>query len=120
MLSEFDSKNLTKLDTYARYTLNFKRGQKNSFYIYMPIEIANKVKRLYNVDSKAMGKIFDQNSGIITKYLKRWFYIKVIMAGVPESVADFYEGRSPATVGFQIILPKNNRQTTGMKQQWKH
>ena len=28
LLSEFDAKNLTKFDTYARYALNFKRGQK--------------------------------------------------------------------------------------------
>jgi intergrase/recombinase len=75
----------------------------------MPIEIANKVKRLYKVDSKAMGKIFDQNSELITKYLRRWFYNKVIMAGVPESVADFYEGRSPATVGFSNYLAKKQR-----------
>ena len=46
LLNEFNPKNLTKFDSYARYALNFKRGQKNSFYIYMPIEVANKVKRL--------------------------------------------------------------------------
>ena len=94
MLSEFDKKNLTKFDTYARYALNFKRGQKNSFYIFMPIEVANKVKRLYKVGSKAMTKIFDQQSGLRPKYLRKWFYNKVIMAGIPESVADFYERSS--------------------------
>ena len=51
MLSEFDAKYPTKFGTYARYALNFKRGQKNSFYIFMPIEVANKVKRLYKVDA---------------------------------------------------------------------
>ena len=45
MLGEFEAKNLIKMDNYARYALNFKRGQKNSFYIFMPIEVANKVKR---------------------------------------------------------------------------
>ena len=109
LLSEFDAKNLVKLDTYARYTLNFKCGQKNSFYIYMPIEIANKVKRLYKVDARAMSKIFDQNSGLTPKYLRKWFYNKVIMAGIPESVADFYEGRSPATVGSSNYLGKTQQ-----------
>ena len=109
LLSEFDSKNLTKFDTYSRYSLNFKRGQKNSFYIYMPIEVANKVKRLYKVDAGAMSKIFDQNSGLTPKYLRKWFYNKVIMAGVPESVADFYEGRSPATVGSSNYLGKTQQ-----------
>ena len=109
LLSEFEAKNLIKSDTYARYTLNFKRGQKNSFYIYMPIEIANKVKRLYKVDAKEMSKIFDQNSGLTPKYLRKWFYNKVIMAGIPESVADFYEGRSPATVGSANYMEKTRQ-----------
>ena len=109
MLSDFDIKNLTKMDDYARYGLNFKRGQKNSFYIFMPIEVANKVKRLYKVDVKAMTKMFDQQSGLTPKYLRKWFYNKTIMAGVPESVADFYEGRSPATVGSSNYLAKTRQ-----------
>ena len=35
-----------------------RMDQKNSFYIYMPIEVANKVKRLYKVDAKTMTKMF--------------------------------------------------------------
>ena len=109
MLSEFDKKNLTKFETYARYALNFKRGQKNSFYIFMPIEVANKVKRLYKVDAKAMTKMFDQQSGLTPKYLRKWFYNKTIIAKVPESVVDFYEGRSPATVGSSNYLAKTQQ-----------
>jgi intergrase/recombinase len=109
MPNEFDKKNLTKFDTYARYALNFKRGQKNSFYIFMPIEVANKVKRLYKVDAKAMTKMFDQQSGLTPKYLRKWFYNKTIIAKVPESVADFYEGRSPATVGSSNYLAKTQQ-----------
>ena len=109
MFSDFEKKNLTILDNYARYSLNFKRGQKNSFYIYMPIEVANKVKRLYKVDAKTMTKMFDQQSGLTPKYLRKWFYNKAIMAGVPESVADFYEGRSPATVGSSNYLGKTQQ-----------
>ncbi|MHB8561004.1 MAG: integrase [Thermoplasmataceae archaeon] len=109
MLSEFDEKNLTKNVSYARYSLNFNRGQKRSFYVYMPIEIAKKVRRFYKVDAKAITKLFGIKTGLTPKYLRKWFYNKVIMAGVPESVADFYEGRSPATVGSSNYLAKTQQ-----------
>lgn len=99
MLHDFDAKNPTRMDNYARYALNFKRGQKNSFYIFMPIEVANMVKRFYKIDAKAMTKMFDQQSGLIPKYHRKWFYNKVIIAGISENVAYFYKGRYPATVG---------------------
>ena len=109
MLSEFDPQNLVKHDTFARYTLNYKRGQKNSFYIYVPIEVADSLKRFYKVDAKAITKLFGVKTGLTPKYLRKWFYNKVIMAGIPESVADFYEGRSPATVGSSNYLGKTQQ-----------
>ncbi|MCL5788056.1 MAG: hypothetical protein M1581_05555 [Candidatus Thermoplasmatota archaeon] len=64
----------------------------------MPIEVVNKVKRFYKVDAKAVTKKLDQQSGLTPKYLRKWFYNKVIIAGIPESGADLYEGKSFATV----------------------
>jgi len=109
MLSEYDPNNLTMKDSFARYSLNFNRGQKRSFYVYMPIEVANKVRRFYKVDAKSITKLFGIKTGLTPKYLRKWFYNKVIMAGVPESVADFYEGRSPATVGSSNYLAKTQQ-----------
>lgn len=109
MLLEYDPNNLTIKGSFARYSLNFNRGQKRSFYVYMPIEVANKVRRFYNVDAKSITKLFGIKTGLTPKYFRKWFYNKVIMAGVPESVADFYEGRSPATVGSSNYLAKTQQ-----------
>ena len=109
MLLEYDPKNLTRKGSYARYSLNFNRGQKRSFYVYMTIEVADKVRRFYKVDAKAITKLFGIKTGLTPKYFRKWFYNKVIMAGVPESVADFYEGRSPATVGSSNYLAKTQQ-----------
>lgn len=109
MLLEYDPQNITRKGSYARYSLNFNRGQKRSFYVYMPIEVADKVRRFYKVDAKAITKLFGIKTGLTPKYFRKWFYNKTIMAGVPESVADFYEGRSPATVGSSNYLAKTQQ-----------
>lgn len=108
MLSEYDPSQLTEHNNFIRYSLNYKRGQKNSFHIYMPVQIANKLHKYYKLDRKSASNMGGR-AGLNPKYLRKWFYNKVIMAGVPESVADFYEGRSPATVGSSNYLAKTQQ-----------
>ncbi len=58
------------------------------------------------MDAKAITKLFGIKTGLTPKYLRKLFYNKVIMAGIPESVADFYERRTPATVGSTNYMEK--------------
>ena len=109
MLKEFEPNNLVRNEKFARYSLNYSRGQKRSYYIYMPLEISNKVKRFYKIGNKEITKIIGIRSGLSPKYLRKWFFNKSIMSGVPESVADFYEGRSPATVGSANYMDKTRQ-----------
>ena len=44
--------------------------------------------------------------GIAPKYLRKWFYNFLILNNVPESVADFIEGRAPESVGSMHYLAK--------------
>ena len=109
MLKEFEPNNLVKNEKFGRYSLNYSRGQKRSYYIYMPLEVSDKVKRFYKIGNKEITKIIGMRSGLSPKYLRKWFFNKTIMSGVPESVADFYEGRSPATVGSANYMDKTRQ-----------
>lgn len=109
MLKEFEPNNLVKNEKFGRYSLNYSRGQKRSYYIYMPLEVSDKVKRFYKIGNKEITKIIGLRSGLSPKYLRKWFFNKKIMSGVPESVADFYEGRSPATVGSANYMDKTRQ-----------
>ncbi|MFG1460298.1 MAG: integrase [Thermoplasmataceae archaeon] len=109
MLKEFEPNNLVKNEKFGRYSLNYSRGQKRSYYIYMPLEVSDKVKRFYKIGNKEITKIIGLRSGLSPKYLRKWFFNKTIMSGVPESVADFYEGRSPATVGSANYMDKTRQ-----------
>ncbi len=117
MLLEYNPQNLTRKGSFARYSLNFNHGQKRSSYVYIPIEVADKVRRFYKVDAKAITKLFSIKTGLMPKYFRKWFYNKVIMAGVPESVADFYEGDHLQRLDIQIIWPRRSRHIIGMKLQ---
>ena len=44
--------------------------------------------------------------GIAPKYLCKWFYNFLILNNIPESVADFIEGRAPESVGSMHYLAK--------------
>ena len=109
MLKEFEPNNLVKNEKFGRYSLNYSRGQKRSYYVYMPLEVSHKVKRFYKIGNKEITKIIGMRSGLSPKYLRKWFFNKTIMSGVPESVADFYEGRSPATVGSANYMDKTRQ-----------
>jgi intergrase/recombinase len=45
-------------------------------------------------------------SDFVPKYLHKWFYNLLIYNNVPESVADFIEGRSSANMGSMHYLAK--------------
>ncbi len=45
-------------------------------------------------------------AGLAGKYLRKWNYNFLIMQNVPESVADFIQGRSPVSVGSMHYLAK--------------
>lgn len=109
MLKEFDPKNITTNEKFVRYSLNFRRGQKNSYFVYMPIELSSKIHRYYKIDNKALTKLFGRRTGLTPKYLRKWFHNTVMMNGIPESVADFFEGRSPTTVGSANYMEKTRQ-----------
>ena len=108
LFSEFDSKRLIVSEKFAKYPLNYFRGQKKVFYVYLPIELANQLTRHYKTNSKAMTKQLTR-SGLNPKYLRKWFYNFLIYNNVPESIADYIEGRATQTVGSMHYLGKTKQ-----------
>ncbi len=108
LFSEFDSERLIVGEKFAKYPLKYFRGQKKVFYVYLPIELANQLTRHYKTNSKAMTKQLTR-SGLNPKYLRKWFYNFLIYSNVPESIADYIEGRTTQTVGSMRYLGKTKQ-----------
>ena len=88
----------------AKYPLGYIRGQKQSYYVYMPKDVANEVRH-FRVSLRSIVNKFNQ-AGLCGKYLRKWLYNFLIYNNVPESVADFIEGRATQTVGSLHYLSK--------------
>ena len=104
MLSEFQPEKMIYNDKFAKYQLNYFRGQKKAFYVYMPIDVAKQLGRFYKINNTVSKKL--RKTGLAPKYLRKWLYNFLIYNNVPESVADFIEGRSANTVGSMHYLSK--------------
>ncbi|MCL4336709.1 MAG: hypothetical protein M1129_00180 [Candidatus Thermoplasmatota archaeon] len=104
MLREFDPSKLINDKEISKYPLNYSRGNKRSQYVYMPLELATKLHRFY-INKDTVSRDLRQY-GVAPKYLRKWFYNFLIMNNVPESVADFIEGRAPESVGSMHYLAK--------------
>ena len=101
MMKEFDRDKLIVNHDIAKYPLNYFRGRKRAFYVYMPKNLALSLTKIeYNDDtiSHHFSKI-----GLAPKYLRKWQYNFLIYQGVPESIADSIQGRSSESVGSMHI-----------------
>ena len=104
MVKEYDSSKLIVDDKFAKYQLHYNRGQKSSFYTYMPKELMPELHKFYIHVDTITHQI--SKSGLNPKYLRKWFYNFLIYNNVPEGVADFIEGRASSSVGSMHYLAK--------------
>jgi intergrase/recombinase len=104
LMKEFDRNKLIVNHNIAKYPLNYFRGHKKAFYVYMPKKLALSLnKEEYNDDT--ISHYFSE-IGLAPKYLRKWQYNFLIYQGVPEGVADFIQGRSSESVGSMHYLSK--------------
>ena len=104
MLRELDKSKLITEGKISKYPLNYNRGNKRSQYVYMPTGLAMKLHRFYIHKDTVSTSL--RKYGIAPKYLRKWFYNFLIINNVPESVADFIEGRAPESVGSMHYLSR--------------
>ena len=104
MVKEYEPSKLIVEEKFAKYQLHYNRGNKKSFYIYMPKEMVPELHKYYVHVDTVTHQI--SKSGLNPKYLRKWFYNFLIYNNVPEGVADFIEGRASSSVGSMHYLSK--------------
>ncbi|MHC1599955.1 MAG: integrase [Candidatus Methanospirareceae archaeon] len=104
MINNFDETKLYVNDVIARYTLAMSRKTKNVYYAYFPSAFVSELRKIEISYRAAEKKI--RISGVAPKYLRKWNYNFLISRGVPESVADFIQGRAPLSVGSMHYLAR--------------
>ncbi len=105
VLSKFNKKNLEIKGNIAKYHLNHLRGTKNVFIVYMPAKFVEELSK-FEMTFNSVDKYFRRRK-IRLKYLRKWHYnYLVIEKRVPADIADFIQGRFPATVSARHHLAK--------------
>ena len=105
LIEDYDPSKLTWLsEGCARHPLMWLRRSKEAYYAYLSPSALKALEKLkgskYN-PSTVRG--FYENV-LSPKYLRKYAYNKMMELGMPESAADFVEGRAAHTVGGQSYM----------------
>lgn len=102
--------NLNKLtvqykEMYCKISLEYNRHNKRSFFCYLPTSLYNQISSK-KTELSHIRMFIKRNKLIPIKYCRKWFFTKCIELGIPESIADFYEGRVATSVGSNHYLSR--------------
>ena len=105
MINSFDPLKLAAVNGFYRYQVGAFRGSKTAYYAYFTGE-ALKLIREVNEEVKYANAshYFDKYGFLQPKYLRKFVFDKMVELGVPESVADFIEGRAPQRIGAKHYM----------------
>ncbi len=103
-LKEYERDKVVINGNVARYPLFALRKNKRSYFVYFPTAIIDEIKKM-DVTDRAISSAF-RKAKMPAKYLRKWNYNFLIMHNVPESVADFLQGRAAISVGSMHYLAK--------------
>jgi intergrase/recombinase len=101
---EFES--VERINGFYRVALGEFRGSKQAYYAYLIEPTYNQIlavrAELLNVKYSSR---FPRNHGLIPpKYLRKFAFDKMVELEIPESVADFIEGRVPKRIGAKHYM----------------
>jgi intergrase/recombinase len=106
VIRKFEPENLQKVNGFYRYKIGSFRGYKQAYYAYFT------ENTFQLIQSSKREEIFRPNASHYyskykvtqPKYLRKFAFDKMIELEVPESVADFIEGRVPKRVGAKHYM----------------
>ena len=120
LINTFDESKAEKLDGFYRYPAGMFRRTKQAYYAYFTSFTLNLIKRVEKpLEADNASKFFRTNKYTRPKYIRKFVYDKMTSEeiGIPDSVADFIEGRVPKTIG-SMHYTKLRRKADQFYQRW--
>ncbi len=110
-LKSFDPEKVVIVDNIARYPIaSLTKGAKKGYWLYFPAEFLDELKKAkITQEYKTIQKKI-AHGRVNAETIRKWhFNFMIIENDVPESTADFIQGRRPATVGSAHYLNKTKK-----------
>jgi intergrase/recombinase len=107
-LKSFDPEKVVVVNNIARYPIaSLTKGAKKGYWLYFPAKFLDELKKAkitqeYKTIQKKLA-----HGRVNAETIRKWhFNFMIVDNDVPESIADFIQGRRPATVGSAHYLNK--------------
>jgi intergrase/recombinase len=94
-----------KVNGFYRCKLGYFRGSKCAYFAYFTIHTFNLIRKIncgFRGDSAS--HYFAKRGYVKCKHLRKFAFDKMIELGIPESVADFIQGRVPQRIGAKHYM----------------
>jgi intergrase/recombinase len=98
-------KNPIKVGAYYRCTLGYFRGCKLAYVAYFSEDTLALIRNVEgSIEERNASGYFSKFGFLPPKYLRKYAFDKMISLNIPESVADFIEGRVPKKIGAKHYM----------------
>ena len=105
LVNGFKMENVQEVNGFYRYELAMFRGTKQAYYGHFSKHTLEELQQIREpIKERAASRILGKHDLIRPKYLRKYAFDKMIELDVPESVADFIEGRVPISVGAKHYM----------------
>lgn len=108
-LKNYDKTKFVDHGTFVSYNISEIRGSKSVNNLYLPRFVYDKLNHVDNTYNSLRQRFKEKGCTFTLKYLRKWNYNFLIYNGVPESVADFIQGRSSNSVSANHYLAKSQQ-----------
>ena len=98
---------VTKGDIYRIPINSISKGKKKAYWLYLPSSFLYELKSCNGINGDMRKKI--KYGRVSASTIRKWNLNFLIENGIPESVADFIQGRASVTVGSSHYLAKTNQ-----------
>ena len=101
-----DFEGAEEVNGFYRCKLGFFRGSKRAFYAYFTKHTMKFLEKIRGekLNDKAASTYFRKKKLTNPKYLRKFAFDKMIELGIPESVADFIQGRVARSIGAKHYM----------------
>jgi len=108
MIKNFDGSKLIAVNGFYRYQIDAFRGSKTVYFAYFTSDSLRLILEAKNEGSSIKranaSHYFSKYKILQPKYLRKFSFNKMVKLGVPESVADFIQGRAPQRIGAKHYM----------------
>jgi len=108
-LKSYDKDKFIVQGNHVAYHVSHLRHTKNINNIHLPLFVFNKLIHVTNSYDSLRQKFKRKGCTFSLKYLRKWHYNLMLYNNMPESVADFIQGRSNRSISANHYLAKSQQ-----------